>query len=109
MKLIFAIIQNDDAKPLTRVLTKHHISVTRISSTGGFLSAGNSILMIGVDEARLQETLDLIKEHSHRRTAAMPAVLMTAAQNADNPLLPIDVTIGGATVFVVDVEQFEKY
>ena len=108
MKLVIAIVQNDDAKPLTRVLTKNKISVTRISSTGGFLSDGNTILMIGVDQDRLQEALDLIKEHSHRRTAAMPAVLL-AAQNADNPLLPINVTIGGATVFVLDVEQFEKF
>ena len=50
MKLIFAIVQNDDSKRLIRELVKHHISVTRISSTGGFLHGGNSTLMIGVEK-----------------------------------------------------------
>ena len=54
MKLIFAIVQNDDSKRLIRELVKHHISVTRISSTGGFLHGGNSTLMIGVEKEKLE-------------------------------------------------------
>ena len=60
MKLVYAIVQNDDSKRLLRELTNHRISVTRISSTGGFLHNGNSTLMIGVEADRLQETLDII-------------------------------------------------
>ena len=97
MKLVYAIVQNDDSKRLLRELTNHRISVTRISSTGGFLHNGNSTLMIGVEADRLQETLDIIKEKSSTRKEYMvvPA--------------PVQVTMGGATVFVVDVEQFYKY
>ena len=52
MKLIFAIVQNDDSKRLIRALVQHRISVTRISTTGGFLHGGNTTLMIGVDKEK---------------------------------------------------------
>ena len=52
MKLVYAIVQNDDSKRLLRELTNHRISVTRISSTGGFLHNGNSTLMIGVEATK---------------------------------------------------------
>jgi uncharacterized protein YaaQ len=57
MKLLFAIVQNDDQKALTNALVERSISVTRIASTGGFLRGGNTTLMIGVEADRLEETL----------------------------------------------------
>ena len=57
MKLVYAIVQNDDSKRLLRELTNHRISVTRISSTGGFLHNGNSTLMIGVEADRLHAAM----------------------------------------------------
>ena len=62
MKLLFAIVQNDDQKSLTYALIEQNISVTRIASTGGFLRGGNSTLMIGVEPERLDETLSIINE-----------------------------------------------
>jgi len=56
MKLIFAIVQNDDSKRLVKALVQHNISVTRISTTGGFLHGGNTTLMIGVEKEKVQET-----------------------------------------------------
>ena len=103
MKLVYAIVQNDDSKRLLRELTNHRISVTRISSTGGFLHNGNSTLMIGV-----QETLDIIKEKSSTRKEYM-VVPSAVPGYIDNSPAPVQVTMGGATVFVVDVEQFYKY
>ena len=67
MKLVFAIVQKEDTKPLIRALIEHEISVTRISSVGGFLSGGNTTLMIGVEADRLQTALDVIREKSSRR------------------------------------------
>ena len=67
MKLVYAIVQNDDSKRLLRELTNHRISVTRISSTGGFLHNGYSTLMIGVEADRLQETLSSRKNPAHER------------------------------------------
>lgn len=71
MKLIFAIVQNDDSKRLIRALVQHRISVTRISTTGGFLHGGNTTLMIGVDKEKVEETLDIIKSKSSTRKEFM--------------------------------------
>ena len=108
MKLLFAIVQDEDAKRLTKVLVENDIRVTRVSSSGGFLKSGNSTLMIGVEKDRLQDALDIIKAQSHRRqslTAAPPI----ATQTTDSVPIPIEVTVGGATVFQVDVEECFKF
>ena len=108
MKLLFAFVQNEDVKSLTRALIKRDINVTRISSSGGFLSSGNSTLMIGVEKDQLEDTLEIIKKHSHKRGTAMAAQTISSIPGVAAPL-PINVTIGGATVFVVDVEDYHKF
>ena len=108
MKLIFAIVQNDDAKKLTRALIQERISVTRISSTGGFLHSGNTTLMIGIDAERVQQTLDIIKEKSstRREYVVNPSTL---PGYIDISPMPTQITIGGATVFVLDIEANYKF
>ena len=107
MKLIFAIVQNDDSKRLIRALVQHRISVTRIS-TGGFLHGGNTTLMIGVDKEKVEETLDIIKSKSSTRKEFM-VIPSTLPGYADSSPTPVQVTLGGATVFIVDVEQFYRF
>ena len=108
MKLIFAIVQNDDSKRLIRALVQHRISVTRISTTGGFLHGGNTTLMIGVDKEKVEETLDIIKSKSSTRKEFM-VIPSTLPGDADSSPTPVQVTLGGATVFIVDVEQFYRF
>ena len=108
MKLIFAIVQNDDSKRLVKALVQHNISVTRISTTGGFLHGGNTTLMIGVEKDKVQETLDVIKSKSSTRKEFM--VIPSALPGyTDSSPTPVKVTLGGATVFIVDVEDFQKF
>lgn len=108
MKLLFAIVQNDDQKTLTYALTEKNISVTRIASTGGFLRGGNSTLMIGVEAAKLAETLEIIREHSSRRqVVTVPATGIP--HNIDSAAMPMTVSVGGATVFVLDVQETYKF
>ena len=108
MKLLFAVIQNDDNRALTRALVEHDISVTRISSTGGFLRGGNTTLMIGVPEEKLQDALNTIKECSSRRHAVTVPV-SGIPHNIDSVAMPLTVTVGGATVFILDVTDFVKF
>ncbi len=108
MKLLFAIVQDEDAKNLTRALVQHEISVTRIASSGGFLRGGNTTLMIGVEKDRLEDALEIIKNKSSQRksiTTMSPGI----SQYVDSAPMTIEVTVGGATVFIVDVEQFYKF
>jgi len=108
MKLIFAIVQNDDQKALTRALIEHELSVTRIASTGGFLRGGNTTLMLGVNEELLETALETIRTHSSRRSiVTTPAAGIP--HNIGSVTMPMSVTIGGATVFILDVDNFIKY
>lgn len=108
MKLIFAIVQNDDSKRLIKALVQHNISVTRIASTGGFLHGGNTTLMIGVEKDKLDETLEVIKSKSSTRKEFM-VIPSTLPGYTDSSPTPVQVTLGGATVFIVDVESFHKF
>ena len=107
MKLIIAIINRDDANSVTRALSKNGFSSTRLSTTGGFLMAGNVTLLIGVEESKVQPVLDLIHEHSHARKEMIPAT--TQLTHASYAPANVEVTVGGATIFVVDVEQFQRF
>ena len=107
MKLIFAIIQTEDEKSLIRALVEHEISVTSITSSGGFLKSGNATLMIGADEDHVPIVLDIIKHKSHRRKSMMPPV--TASRTTEGIPTPVPVYVGGATLFIVDVAQFIKF
>ena len=106
MKLIVAVINYDDANTVTQNLTKNGFSSTRLSTTGGFLLAGNVTLLIGVQDDQVQEVIDLIHRFSHSRKQMVPA--LTEMSYGFMPVMPVEVTVGGATVFVVDVERFER-
>lgn len=106
MKLIIAIMSNDDSPTVSSALTKEHFSVTRLATTGGFLRAGNTTLLIGVEEEKVDEAIGIIKEYSSRRTEYVPSVSSYDLGRYAN--FPTEIQVGGATVFVLDVEQFMK-
>ncbi|HOU09605.1 MAG TPA: cyclic-di-AMP receptor [Clostridiales bacterium] len=106
MKLIVAIINNDDCHAVLGELTRNGLSATKLSTSGGFLRAGNATLIIGAQEDKVGEVIDIIKRFSSKRTQMMetgPAFASEAFMT-----MPVEVTVGGATVFVLDVEQFYK-
>ncbi len=108
MKLIFAIVQNEDSKRLIKSLIESNISVTRISSTGGFLHGGNSTLMMGLDDEKVPAALEIIRSKSSTRKEYM-VIPSSMPGYIDSSPTPVQVTLGGATVFIVDVEAFHKF
>ena len=106
MKLMVAIINYDDAGAVVENLSKRGFSSTRLATTGGFLLAGNVTLLIGVEDKNLEEVVEIIREHSHSRKQLRPAV--TEMSHGFLPAMPLEVSVGGATLFVVDVERFER-
>ena len=106
MKLIIAIVNRDDASAVTQSLTKKGFSSTKLSTTGGFLMAGNVTILIGVDEERVQAVIDIIKEQSHSRKQMIPTT--TEMSYGYYPSMPAEVTVGGATIFVLDIDRFER-
>lgn len=111
MKIIYAIVSSDDGNRVTDVLNEHKFSVTRLATTGGFLKKGNATLMIGTDEDRVDEAIELIKTTCGKRqkiTCDVPAPNI-ASISAGYMMMPVSVELGGATIFVQDVERFEKF
>lgn len=105
MKLVFAIINDDDFKRVSDALIHSQFQSTRLSSTGSFLKAGNSTLLICVEDERLDECIEIIHRHCRKRKQLIP----DAALKGRFAAAPIEVNVGGATVFVTDVDRFEKF
>ncbi|MDO5095910.1 MAG: cyclic-di-AMP receptor [Peptostreptococcaceae bacterium] len=108
MKLVIAIIHNDDVHKLRNALIENDFRVTKLSTSGGFLRAENATLLMGVDEERLNELLGHIREICHTRNELVVSPVSEFFTAGPHMGLPLEVTVGGATVFVLDVEQFIK-
>lgn len=111
MKLVFAIVHDDDGRKVMEELNKNGFSVTKMCSSGGFLRAGNTTLLVGVEEEKIDEVISIIEKKSKSRkqiinTPATPGGI--DAMSAVYMPYPVEVNVGGATIFVVDVEKFYK-
>lgn len=107
MKLITAIVNKDDAYSVQTSLTSNGFQVTRLATTGGFLQAGNVTFMAAVDDEKLDEALEIIKAHSRKRQQIVPAT--TSYPSGISNSYPVEVTVGGATVIVQQIEAFLKF
>ena len=108
MKLIIAVVQGEDAQRTVVALTDKGISSTRVSSSGGFLQQGNATLLIGVDDGQVQEALQVIRDNCRERSRYLTPVPPLAEPGEAFMAYPVEVQVGGATVFVVPVDSFEK-
>jgi uncharacterized protein YaaQ len=108
MKLVYAIVNDEDNPRLMAELNKSGYRVTKLNSTGGFLRSGNTTLMIVVDDDKLQDVLDIVRKFSSSRKAAINTNVTPAAIGGAYIPYPVEVMVGGATVFVLNVEHFEK-
>jgi uncharacterized protein YaaQ len=108
MKLVIAVVQGEDAPRTVEALTQAGVSSTRISSSGGFLQQGNVTLLVGVDDAKVPETVQIIRANCRERSRFLTPVMPTAEPGDFLAAFPVEVQVGGATVFVVPVDSFEK-
>jgi len=106
MKLIFAIVNSDDSNAVQSGLTQSGYSATKLATTGGFLKAGNTTFIIGTDNEKVDEVISIIEKHSKKRNQIVPTSASYGAGLYSS--YPVEVTVGGATIFVTDVERFEK-
>lgn len=108
MRLVVAMVQDQDVNKLLGVLMEYNYSATKLASTGGFLRQGNTTLLIGVEEEKVNEVTGLIKETCNSRKQLVTP-LTTVGRSMDNFIPnPVEVAVGGATIFVLDVVDFIK-
>ncbi len=106
MKLILAIVNDDDAAIVSGALSKAKFSATKLATTGGYLKAGNSTFIIGVEDELVDNAIEIIGANARKRTQIIQD---TSPYGAINTMaMPLEITVGGAIIFVLDVEQFHK-
>ena len=105
MKLIMAIVSSDDSREVLNKLTKKGYRATVIGTTGGFLREGNTTIFLGTDDEKVAEAIDVLRQTCRRRTqwvSPMPTLEGPGLEMSE----PIEVGVGGAVVFVMNVEDF---
>lgn len=111
MKMIFTIVHNDDALLLINELNENHFYVTRLSTSGGFLKKGNTTLMIGVEDDQVEQVCELIRLNAGKRQQIMytsPSTSGGSSMYNSVSSVPVNMNAGGATIFVLPVDDFRK-
>lgn len=109
MKVIMAVVQDKDSNRLSNALMEHNFRSTKLASTGGFLKSGNTTFIIGTEDIRVEKALQVIKENCQSRDQ-MVAPVSPMGGNADSYVpYPVEVAVGGATVFVLPVDKFHQF
>lgn len=104
--LLIVVVQGQDADMAIESLQREAFSVTRLPSVGGFLGRKNATLMVGVKAANKEKAIEILNKNCRQRVAFI-AVPM---ENSPLPMpAPTPVTIGGASIFSVEVEHYEEY
>ncbi|WP_010279449.1 cyclic-di-AMP receptor [Paenibacillus senegalensis] len=109
MKLVIAVVQDKDSNRLSNALVKEGFRATKLASTGGFLKAGNTTFMIGIEDERIPEVMQVIKANCKIRDQLVTPVSPMGGSTDSYIPFPVEVQVGGAAVFVLPVERFEHY
>jgi len=108
MKLVIAVVQDKDQSKVTDALLERGFQFTNIASTGGLLREGNVTFFIGVEERQIDDVIQVLAAHSKTREQLVNVFPPTIEPIGTCIPNPVKVQVGGATVFVLDVERFEK-
>lgn len=108
MKLVIAIVNNDDSAVVASALTKENFIVTKLSTTGGFLMVGNTTFLIGTEDKDIGRVKEIISKYSKTRTH-QAATTESFGRGFSEGALAQNVSVGGATVFVLSVDSMDKY
>jgi len=106
MKLVFAIVNDDDASRVLSVLNRAGFGATKLASTGGYLKSGNTTFISGVEDEQVDEVLSLIGKNARKRTQIIHDT--SSMGTFGTMAMPLEIEVGGATVFVINVERYEK-
>jgi len=109
MKLVIAVAHDRDRSKITEGLLRNGFKFTKIGSTGGFLREGNVTLLIGAEDKDVDKVLGIIGESCKTRKQFVNVLPPDAGPVGTILPSPVEVLVGGAITFVVDVERFERF
>lgn len=108
MKLLICVVQDNDVNPLMEDLVEHEFRVTKLSSTGGFLRSGNTTLFLGLEEEKIDAVMEIIRRNCKRRSTITPVINPQFDASSVYQSIPIEIEVGGATVFQLDIDQMYR-
>ncbi len=108
MKLVLAIVHNEDAGALVDALLAKDHRATRLHSSGGFLKQSNATVLVGVEDDHVEEVLAIVRETCTARTQVVNPLPPIMEPGEFLMPYPLEVEVGGATVLVLPVERFER-
>ena len=109
MKLVFAVVNGDDSPAVSKSLSNNGFRATKLASSGSFLSSGNTTFLICVEEDQVDAVIDIVNRKCHHRKEFVPSTpTYGAPYSGQVPTMPQEIPVGGATVFVTNIERFEK-
>ncbi len=108
VRLVVAIVHNEDAGALVDALLDRDFRATRLHSSGGFLKQSNATVILGVDDPQVDDVLGIVRETCHARTQVVNPMPPIMEPGEFFMPYPLEVEVGGATVFVLPVERFER-
>ncbi len=108
MKLLIAIVNNDDSAIVSSALTQEGFTVTKLSTTGGFLMVGNTTFLIGAEDDTVSKAKEIIKERSRKRTTITSTTTGYGTGLREDDFQS-EIPVGGAIVFTLDVEDVDKF
>jgi uncharacterized protein YaaQ len=108
MKLVVSVVQGKDGEALLQGLTGKGYRATQINSAGGFLRESNVTLLIGVQDEYVPDVMRIIDENCHSRTQFVNPLMPIMEPGEFYMSNPVEVMVGGATVFVVNVSRYER-
>ena len=110
-KLILAVVQGDDYVDTIDELNRNGFFATVLSSTGGFLKKKSVTVMIGVEESRVPAVLEILKRCAGKRQQMTYSdiSMSTGAPNPAMAMLPVQMHVGGVVVFIMNLDDIQKY
>ena len=108
VKLVVAIVHNEDAGNLVIALLDKEFRATRLQSSGGFLKQSNATIILGVEDADVDEVMGIVRTNCTSRTQVVNPMPPIMEPGEFFMPYPLEVEVGGATVFVLPVERFER-
>ena len=108
MKLIVAIVHNEDAGALVDALLDREYRATRLHSSGGFLKQSNATIIVGAEDDQVEAIVGIVRDNCTSRTQIVNPMPPIMEPGEFFMPYPLEVEVGGATVFVLPVERFER-
>lgn len=109
MKMVVAVVHAEDAGDLLKQLSRQGFGSTRIKTAGGFLREANATIFLGVEDEQVDLAMEIIRENCNTRRQQVSPIPPTMEPGELYASYPVEVEVGGATVFVLDVDRFERF